>query len=57
MLPACIAFIVFSSSLPDLIRGSVSPAALLGIGLIAAVSMVPVIYRRIKGKKADRAGG
>ena len=50
MLPACIAFIVFSSSLLGLIRGKVSPAALLGIGLIVLVSLLPVIYKRLKGR-------
>lgn len=52
MLPACIAFIVFSSSLPGLIRGNISPAALLGSVLVAAVSLLPLVYRRIKGKPA-----
>jgi uncharacterized membrane protein YdjX (TVP38/TMEM64 family)/Fe-S oxidoreductase len=51
MLPACIAFIVFSSSLLGLIRGSVSPAALTGVALIAAVSLIPVLYRRISGRR------
>jgi uncharacterized membrane protein YdjX (TVP38/TMEM64 family)/Fe-S oxidoreductase len=50
MLPACIAFIVFSSSLLGLIRGHVSPTALLGIGLIVGVSLIPVLYRRFKGR-------
>lgn len=48
MLPACIAFIVFSSSLLGLIKGQVSLTALLGIGLIALVSLMPVIYRTLK---------
>jgi uncharacterized membrane protein YdjX (TVP38/TMEM64 family)/Fe-S oxidoreductase len=51
MLPACIAFIVFSSSLLGLIRGSVSPTALLGIALIVAVSLLPVVYRRFRGRQ------
>lgn len=50
MLPACIAFIVFSSSLLDLVRGKVSPTALLGIGLIVLVSLLPLIYRRFKNR-------
>ena len=51
MLPACIAFIVFSSSLPQLLKGSVSPALLIGIVSIAVVSIVPAWYRRrmVKG--------
>lgn len=54
MLPACIAFIVFSSSILDLVRGNISPASILGIGLIIFVSLIPVLYRRIrKGKKED----
>ena len=56
MLPACIAFIVFSSSLLGLIRGKVSPTALLGIGLIVLVSLIPVFYRRLKGHRAAEAG-
>jgi uncharacterized membrane protein YdjX (TVP38/TMEM64 family)/ferredoxin len=52
MLPACIAFIVFSSSLLGLIKGKVSPAALLGFGLVALVSSLPVCYRRIKARQA-----
>jgi uncharacterized membrane protein YdjX (TVP38/TMEM64 family)/Fe-S oxidoreductase len=52
MLPACIAFIVFSSSLLGLIRGNVSPTALLGIALIVLVSLIPVFYRRFKGRQA-----
>jgi uncharacterized membrane protein YdjX (TVP38/TMEM64 family)/Fe-S oxidoreductase len=50
MLPACIAFIVFSSSLPGLIRGHLSPTALLGIALIMVVSLIPVLYRCFKGR-------
>lgn len=50
MLPACIAFIVFSSSLFDLLRGSISPRVALGLGLVVLVSLIPVIYRRVKGE-------
>jgi uncharacterized membrane protein YdjX (TVP38/TMEM64 family) len=51
MLPACIAFIVFSSSLLGLIKGKVSSTALLGISLIVLVSLIPVAYRRLKGRQ------
>jgi uncharacterized membrane protein YdjX (TVP38/TMEM64 family)/Fe-S oxidoreductase len=57
MLPACIAFIVFSSSLLDLVRGSVSPAALVGVALIVAVSLIPLIYRRFKKKRSGGTPG
>ncbi len=51
MLPACIAFIVFSSSLLDLVRGRISPAFVIGIALVALVSLFPLFYRRYKAKK------
>lgn len=55
MLPACIAFIVFSSSLLGLLKGKVSSTALLGIGLIALVSLLPAFYRRFKGRQPVEA--
>jgi uncharacterized membrane protein YdjX (TVP38/TMEM64 family) len=51
MLPACIAFIVFSSSLLDLIRGKVSTTFIVGIALVVVVSLIPLFYRRYKNKK------
>lgn len=50
MLPACIAFIVFSSSLLDLVQGKFSWAFVLGLALIVLVSLFPVFYNRIKNK-------
>jgi uncharacterized membrane protein YdjX (TVP38/TMEM64 family) len=51
MLPACIAFIVFSSSLLDLVRGKISATLIIGIALIVLVSMIPLFYRRYQKKK------
>ncbi len=51
MLPACIAFIVFSSSLLDVIKGNVSPAFVVGLGLVVLVSFIPLFYQRYKSKK------
>jgi len=48
MLPACIAFIVFSSSLGDLLSGRLSSTFIIGIVLIVLVSMFPMLYRRLK---------
>jgi uncharacterized membrane protein YdjX (TVP38/TMEM64 family)/Fe-S oxidoreductase len=53
MLPACIAFIVFSSSLPGLLKGKISPELIIGIVLILLVSMLPVLVRKIKSKKEN----
>jgi uncharacterized membrane protein YdjX (TVP38/TMEM64 family)/Fe-S oxidoreductase len=55
MLPACIAFIVFSSSLLDVIRGRVSPAFIIGAGLIILVSLVPLFYNHYKAKKGTES--
>ncbi len=41
MLPACIAFIVFSSSLLDLIKGKISLSFVAGLGLVILVSLIP----------------
>lgn len=46
MLPACIAFIVFSSSLLDVIRGRISPAFVVGLVLVVLVMLVPIVYQR-----------
>ncbi len=45
MLPACIAFIVFSSSLLDLLKGRLSANLLVGILLIVLISLIPFGYR------------
>lgn len=52
MLPACIAFIVFSSSLTDLVKGHVSLEFIIGILLILLVSSFPMVYRWHKRKKS-----
>jgi uncharacterized membrane protein YdjX (TVP38/TMEM64 family)/Fe-S oxidoreductase len=52
MLPACIAFIIFSSSLLDLIRGRISPTFIIGLGLVIIVSLIPFFYNRYKKRKS-----
>lgn len=51
MLPACIGFIVFSSSLPELVRGKLSPGLLVGIVIILLVSFIPAGWRRFTSRK------
>jgi uncharacterized membrane protein YdjX (TVP38/TMEM64 family) len=53
MLPACIAFIVFSSSLLDLIRGKISSTFIIGLGLVVLVSLIPFFYNRFRIKRGD----
>lgn len=50
-LPACIAFIVFSSSLLDLLKGKISATFVLGIALVVLVSLIPLFYRYYQKKK------
>ncbi len=46
MLPACIAFIVFSSSLLDLLKGNVSTGLVVGVILIVTISLFPLILKK-----------
>jgi len=55
MLPACIAFIVFSSSLPQLLKGKVSPATVGGLVAIVALSVVTGRYRRKAATSSDES--
>lgn len=48
MLPACIAFIVFSSSLLEVIKGNITPSFVIGLLLILSVSLIPFFYKKYK---------
>jgi uncharacterized membrane protein YdjX (TVP38/TMEM64 family) len=50
MLPACIAFIVFSSSFLDIIKGRVSFEFIVGMLLIGIVSLIPVTIKKLSQK-------
>jgi uncharacterized membrane protein YdjX (TVP38/TMEM64 family) len=53
MLPACTAFIVFSSSLPEIIKGKLSPGFIVGIVLMVLVSLMPAVIRKLKLKQEN----
>lgn len=53
MLPACIAYIVFGSSLLDLLKGKVSPQLIVGIILVIIVSLIPIYYKKRKAKEIE----
>lgn len=58
MLPGTAAYVVFSSSLLDVLKGEVSPEFIIGIALLAAVSSIPFIYNKKKqAKKRSEDGG
>lgn len=51
MLPACIAFIVFSSSLLEVIKGNITPSFVIGLILILSVSLIPFFYKKKSSRK------
>lgn len=53
MLPGIIAYVLFSSKLPQLLQGEVSVWLIIGVCLIAVVSLLPVIYRRVKSPRGE----
>ncbi len=48
MLPGATAYVVFASSLLDLVKGRVSARFIIGVVLVVLVSLIPVIYRMRK---------
>jgi uncharacterized membrane protein YdjX (TVP38/TMEM64 family)/Fe-S oxidoreductase len=55
MLPGTIAFITFSSSLLDVLRGKISPTFLVGLVLMVLVSLLPLFVKRYQARKQRRA--
>lgn len=53
MLPACIAYVVFSSSLLDVLRGRFSWTFVISILLIIAISLIPIWLKRKRPKETD----
>lgn len=56
MLPATVAYIIFSSSLLDLVKGKVSVQLIVGIVLVVIISLIPIYYRKAKRKKGGGPG-
>lgn len=46
MLPATAAFVIFSSSLVEIVKGKISKELVIGLILFILVAAVPVIYRK-----------
>lgn len=51
MLPATIAFISLSSSLGQLLKGQISQEFIIGVTLIAALSLLPLLWKKFTTKK------
>ncbi len=54
MLPGCIAYILLSSSLLDVMRGSLSPVFFAGVLTVTALSSLPFLYRIYLKKARSR---
>lgn len=50
MLPVTIALVYFSSHIWDILKGNISSGLIIGVILIALVSLLPVIYKKVKGQ-------
>ena len=48
MLPGTAAYVIFSSSFLDVLRGKLSFEFILGLILVITVSIVPVLYKKVK---------
>ncbi|HLC18651.1 MAG TPA: TVP38/TMEM64 family protein [Thermodesulfobacteriota bacterium] len=57
MIPGIIAYVVFSSSILELFRGRVSKTFLAGVALVIVVSLLPFLYRKLKGGGGGGGGG
>ncbi len=53
MIPWTIAFVYFASHMLDLFRGNLSPGLVIGVILVALMSLIPVIYKRIKARQGE----
>lgn len=51
MLPWTIAFILFSSNILSLLQGKISIWLIIGLVLVVIVSLIPMIYKRVKAKE------
>ena len=57
MMPGIIAYVIFSSSILDIFRGGrVSKTFLIGVALVAVVTLLPFLYNRFKGRGMNAAG-
>ncbi len=48
MIPGAIAYVVFSSSIFDILAGKASGRLVVGVVLLLIVSLAPIVYKRLK---------
>jgi uncharacterized membrane protein YdjX (TVP38/TMEM64 family) len=55
MLPSTIAYVYFSSNILDLFQGKISRGLIIGIILVVVVSLIPLVYKRVKARRGEEA--
>jgi len=55
MLPLTVAYVYFSANVLDLLQGKFSKELLIGVILVALVSLIPFVYKKIKAKRGESA--
>jgi uncharacterized membrane protein YdjX (TVP38/TMEM64 family) len=53
MLPSTIAYVYFSSNILELLNGQISTGLIIGVLLVAAVSLIPMIYKWRRAKTGE----
>jgi uncharacterized membrane protein YdjX (TVP38/TMEM64 family) len=53
MLPSTIAYVYFSSNILGLLQGKISPGLIIGVILVAGVSLIPVIFKWRKAQAGE----
>jgi uncharacterized membrane protein YdjX (TVP38/TMEM64 family) len=53
MLPSTIAYVYFSSNILEIFQGQISSGLIIGVVLVIAVSLIPVVYKWRRGKTGD----
>ncbi len=51
MLPGAAAYVIFSSSFLNLLKGRVSKEFVIGVLLVIIVSLIPIFYKKLKTKR------
>jgi uncharacterized membrane protein YdjX (TVP38/TMEM64 family) len=53
MLPSTIAYVYFSSNILELLNGRISSGLIVGVILVVAVSLIPLVYKWRKAKAGE----
>ena len=53
MLPSTIAYVYFSSNILELLHGQISTGLIVGVALVVAVSLIPLVYKWRQAKAGE----